>query len=86
MVCENSYSQITLGISGLKLSFSDNTFLWMTALLSCTCYALYILFSRINMVHPHIILNIIVKEHKNYYSYSLIITSAARTGVTLKTL
>lgn len=37
------------------------------------------------MVHPQVIWNNVVKEHKNYYYYSLIITNTARTGVTLKT-
>lgn len=37
------------------------------------------------MVHPQIILNNVVKEHSNYYYYSLIIANTARAGVTLKT-
>lgn len=39
----------------------------------------------ISMVHPQIILNNVVKEHSNYYYYSLIIANTARAGVTLKT-
>lgn len=39
-------------------------------------YILNVLFPVINMAHPHIILSNVVREHKNYYYYSLIINTA----------
>lgn len=76
MVCDNSYSQSNMGILGLKLRLTKGVLVDDNVCLMYIFYILNVLFPVINMAHPHIILSNVVREHKNYYYYSLIINTA----------